>query len=50
MHDKYISKMFQGILQDYSMPTFEIGIGLGCSEDLVIKAGKKVPVSMISSD
>ncbi len=34
-------KMFQEILQDYSMPTFEIGIGLGCSEDLVIKAGKK---------
>lgn len=34
-------KMFQKILNDYSMPTFEIGIGLGCSEDLVIKAGKK---------
>lgn len=34
-------KMFQEILQDYSMPTFEIGIGLGCSKDLVIKAGRK---------
>lgn len=34
-------KMFQKILNEYSMPTFEIGIGLGCSEDLVIKAGKK---------
>lgn len=34
-------KMFQKILQDYSMPTFEIGIGLGCSKDLIIKAGRK---------
>lgn len=34
-------KMFQKILLKNSMPTFEIGIGLGCSNDLVIKAGKK---------
>ena len=34
-------KMFQKILTNYSMPTFEIGIGLGCSKDLIIKAGKK---------
>lgn len=34
-------EMFQKILFENSMPTFEIGIGLGCSEDLVIKAGKK---------
>lgn len=34
-------RMFQKILNDYSMPTFEIGIGLGCSIDLVIKAGRK---------
>lgn len=33
--------MFQKILLKNSMPTFEIGIGLGCSKDLVIKAGKK---------
>lgn len=33
--------MFQKILSNYSMPTFKIGIGLGCSKDLVIKAGKK---------
>lgn len=35
-------RMFQKILSNYSMPTFKIGIGLGCSKDLVIKAGKKV--------
>lgn len=29
-------KMFQKILLKNSMPTFEIGIGLGCSNDLVI--------------
>lgn len=34
-------KMFQKILKNNGMPSFEIGIGLGCSEDLVIKAGKK---------
>lgn len=34
-------KMFQKILSNNSMPTFEIGIGLGCSKDLVIKAGRK---------
>lgn len=33
--------MFQKILSHNSMPTFEIGIGLGYSQDLVIKAGKK---------
>lgn len=35
------NKMFQDILKDNSMPTFKIGIGLGASNDLVIKAGKK---------
>lgn len=34
-------EMFQIILENYSMPTFKIGIGLGASQDLVIKAGKK---------
>lgn len=33
--------MFQSILAKNHMPTFQIGIGLGCSEDLVIKAGNK---------
>lgn len=33
--------MFQKILQDNQFPTFEIGIGLGLSETLVIKAGQK---------
>lgn len=33
--------MFQKILSNYHLPTFKIGIGLGCSKDLVIKAGKK---------
>lgn len=32
---------FQKILYNNSMPNFKIGIGLGCSEDLVIKVGKK---------
>lgn len=35
------NKMFQTILKDNNMPQFYIGIGLGASEDLVIKAGKK---------
>ena len=35
------NKMFQDILKDNNMPTFKIGIGLGASKDLVIKAGKK---------
>ncbi len=34
-------EMFQKILSNYHLPTFKIGIGLGCSQDLVIKAGKK---------
>lgn len=34
-------KMFQKILKTKGWPTFEIGIGLGASKDLVIKAGKK---------
>ena len=34
-------KMFQKILKKKGWPTFEIGIGLGASKDLVIKAGKK---------
>lgn len=33
--------MFQNILVKNNFPTFQIGIGLGCSEDLVIKAGNK---------
>ena len=33
--------MFQKILKRKGWPTFEIGIGLGASKDLVIKAGKK---------
>ena len=33
--------MFQKILKTKGWPTFEIGIGLGASKDLVIKAGKK---------
>lgn len=33
--------MFQKILEKKGWPTFEIGIGLGASKDLVIKAGKK---------
>ena len=33
--------MFQKILLNNNMPTFKIGIGLGSSKDLVIKAGKK---------
>lgn len=40
-------EMFQKILFENSMPTFEIGIGLGCSEDLVIKAGKRGRASTI---
>lgn len=35
------NKMFQDILKDNNMPSFKIGIGLGASKDLVIKAGKK---------
>ena len=34
-------KMFQKMLSENSFPEFKIGIGLGASEDLVIKAGKK---------
>jgi hypothetical protein len=34
-------KMFQKILSQKNMPTFDIGIGMGASEDLIIKAGKK---------
>lgn len=34
-------KMFQQILEDNNFPTFEIGIGLGTAEDLIIRAGKK---------
>ena len=34
-------KMFQKILKQNNFPTFKIGIGLGCSNDLIIKAGKK---------
>lgn len=34
-------KMFQKILERKNWPTFKIGIGLGASKDLVIKAGRK---------
>ena len=34
-------KMFQKILERKDWPTFKIGIGLGASKDLVIKAGRK---------
>ena len=34
-------QMFQAILYKKGWPTFEIGIGLGASQDLVIKAGRK---------
>lgn len=34
-------EMFQKILEKKGWPTFEIGIGLGASKDLVIKAGRK---------
>ena len=34
-------KMFNKVLEQKHFPTFKIGIGLGASEDLVIKAGKK---------
>lgn len=34
-------EMFQEILKKKGWPTFEIGIGLGASKDLVIKAGRK---------
>ena len=34
-------EMFQIILKKKGWPTFEIGIGLGASQDLVIKAGRK---------
>lgn len=33
--------MFQRLLRQNNFPTFEIGIGLGASQDLVIKAGFK---------
>ena len=33
-------KMFQSILEQNNFPGFKIGIGLGTSKDLVIKAGK----------
>jgi class 3 adenylate cyclase len=35
-------KMFNEILRNYNFPTITAGIGLGASEDLVIKAGKKM--------
>lgn len=35
------NKMFQKILSNNNIETFIIGIGLGASEDLIIKAGKK---------
>lgn len=34
-------KLFQKILKKKKWPTFKIGIGLGASKDLIIKAGKK---------
>ena len=33
--------MFQKILSANKFPTFKIGIGLGASEDLIVKTGKK---------
>lgn len=33
-------KMLNKVLKSYSFPTINAGIGLGCSEDLIIKAGK----------
>ena len=41
IHINTFQEMFQKILSNNSMPTFKIGIGLGCSKDLVIKVGKK---------
>lgn len=35
------NKMFQNILKKNNLNTFQIGIGLGASKDLIIKAGKK---------
>lgn len=35
------NKMFQKILENKKLKTFKIGIGLGASQDLIIKAGKK---------
>lgn len=35
-------RMFNEILKNYNFPTITAGIGLGASEDLVIKAGKKM--------
>ena len=35
------NKMFQKILENNNLDTFKIGIGLGASKDLIIKAGKK---------
>ena len=35
------NKMFQKILNNNNLNTFKIGIGLGASKDLIIKAGKK---------
>ena len=34
-------KMFNKLLSENSFPTFSIGIGLGASKDLIVKAGKK---------
>ncbi len=34
-------KMFKNILDKKGFPTFSFGVGLGASEDLIIKAGKK---------
>lgn len=35
------NKMFQKILENNNLKTFKIGIGLGVSKDLIVKAGKK---------
>ncbi|AZZ65780.1 hypothetical protein DMC14_003250 [Metamycoplasma phocicerebrale] len=34
-------KMFKKILEKKQQPTFEIGIGIGCSETTIVKAGTK---------
>lgn len=34
-------EMFQKILSNYNMPTFKVGIGLGASKTLIVKAGVK---------
>jgi len=35
------NNMFQKLLENINFPTFDIGIGIGASEALIIKAGKK---------